>query len=387
MSSCGARRGTPDARSWTSKASRCSPPTSSNAAFRPRFRKGADQEDLGSPVVVVRVNPATLKLPPERAGWAPEGILAYSKICTHAACAISLFRDPLSPSTESRGPALVCPCHYSTFDVLDGGSVEFGPAGRPLPQLPLADRRCWRAARRRADVRAGRPVLVGRLEVSSSGRDRRSVDAVAFVDERLGAARGMRWLMDYVFPDHWSFLLGEIALYSFIVLILTGTFLALFFDPDTTQAVYHGSYQALQGQSVSDCLRLDAAPFVQRVGWPARPPDSPLGGAGVRRGDHAPFAADRFHWRVSQAPRRQLLHRRDAVGARDPRGVRGLLATRRSALGDGPGDRVGGRDVTAADRRPVRHGAVGRALPGVDGVRVAAVHRARVHHPGDPRRR
>ncbi len=105
--------------------------------FQTAFPQGADQENLGSPVVVVRVDPATLKLPPERAGWAPDGILAYSKICTHAACAISLFRDPLSPSTESRGPALVCPCHYSTFDVLDGGSVEFGPAGRSLPQLPL----------------------------------------------------------------------------------------------------------------------------------------------------------------------------------------------------------------------------------------------------------
>jgi ubiquinol-cytochrome c reductase iron-sulfur subunit len=99
--------------------------------------EGGGQDDLGSPVVVVRVDPATLKLPAGRAGWAPDGILAYSKICTHAACAISLFRDPLSPSTESKGPALVCPCHYSTFDVLDGGSVEFGPAGRPLPQLPL----------------------------------------------------------------------------------------------------------------------------------------------------------------------------------------------------------------------------------------------------------
>ncbi|HEY3829931.1 MAG TPA: Rieske (2Fe-2S) protein [Solirubrobacteraceae bacterium] len=106
-------------------------------SFQTAFPEDADQEDLGSPVVVVRVDPATLKLPTERASWAPEGILAYSKICTHAACAISLFRDPLSPSTESRGPALVCPCHYSTFDVLDGGSVEFGPAGRPLPQLPL----------------------------------------------------------------------------------------------------------------------------------------------------------------------------------------------------------------------------------------------------------
>jgi ubiquinol-cytochrome c reductase cytochrome b subunit len=74
---------------------------------------------------------------------------------------------------------------------------------------------------------------------------------VEFVDERLGAARGARWLMDYVFPDHWSFLLGEIALYSFVVLVLTGTFLALFFDPDTAATVYHGSYGPLQGQSVS----------------------------------------------------------------------------------------------------------------------------------------
>lgn len=106
-------------------------------SFVTAFPQGADKDNLGSPVVVVRVDPATLQLPAERASWAPQGILAYSKICTHAACAISLFRSPLSPTTQSRGPALVCPCHYSTFDVLDGGSVEFGPAGRPLPQLPL----------------------------------------------------------------------------------------------------------------------------------------------------------------------------------------------------------------------------------------------------------
>jgi ubiquinol-cytochrome c reductase iron-sulfur subunit len=106
-------------------------------SFLTAFPKDADKDNLGSPVVVVRVDPATLELPPDRASWAPQGILAYSKICTHAACAISLFRSPLSPTTQSRGPALVCPCHYSTFDVLDGGSVEFGPAGRPLPQLPL----------------------------------------------------------------------------------------------------------------------------------------------------------------------------------------------------------------------------------------------------------
>jgi ubiquinol-cytochrome c reductase iron-sulfur subunit len=107
-------------------------------SFLTAFPQHADKDDLGSPVVVVRVDPATLKLPARRAGWAPEGLLAYSKICTHAACAISLYRSPLDPSTQARGPALVCPCHYSTFDVLDGGTVEFGPAGRPLPQLPLS---------------------------------------------------------------------------------------------------------------------------------------------------------------------------------------------------------------------------------------------------------
>jgi ubiquinol-cytochrome c reductase iron-sulfur subunit len=109
----------------------------SEGSFVTAFAQNADKENLGSPVVVVRVDPATLRLPAERAGWAPQGIVAYSKICTHAACAISLYRSPLSPTTQSRGPALVCPCHYSTFDVLDGGGVEFGPAGRPLPQLPL----------------------------------------------------------------------------------------------------------------------------------------------------------------------------------------------------------------------------------------------------------
>ena len=106
-------------------------------SFFTAFPEGTAKDDLDAPVVLVRVDPATLRLPSGRSGWAPEGILAYSKICTHAACAISLYRSPLSPSTQSRGPALVCPCHYSTFNVLDGASVEFGPAGRPLPQLPL----------------------------------------------------------------------------------------------------------------------------------------------------------------------------------------------------------------------------------------------------------
>jgi ubiquinol-cytochrome c reductase iron-sulfur subunit len=105
-------------------------------SFLTAFANGADKDELASSVVVVRVQPGELELPPERAEWAPEGLLAFSKICTHAQCAISLFRYPLF-AERSPGPALVCPCHYSTFDVLKGGERIFGPAVRPLPQLPL----------------------------------------------------------------------------------------------------------------------------------------------------------------------------------------------------------------------------------------------------------
>jgi len=72
-----------------------------------------------------------------------------------------------------------------------------------------------------------------------------------FVDDRLGVAKGMRILLRKVFPDHWSFLLGEIALYSFIILLLTGTFLTLWFQPSMTSVVYHGSYLHLDGVRMS----------------------------------------------------------------------------------------------------------------------------------------
>jgi ubiquinol-cytochrome c reductase iron-sulfur subunit len=109
--------------------------------FLTAYPEGANPEEIGSPIILIRLDPATLRLPASRRSWAPQGILAYSKICTHAGCAISLYRVPTFAPTEPK-PALVCPCHYSTFDPADGGSVLFGPAGRPLPQLPLmVDRR------------------------------------------------------------------------------------------------------------------------------------------------------------------------------------------------------------------------------------------------------
>jgi quinol---cytochrome c reductase iron-sulfur subunit len=100
------------------------------------FPEGADKEALASPVVLVRLAPRAFRLPSAIAHFPAQGIVAYSKVCTHAACAISLYRAPLFAADEP-GPALVCPCHYSTFDPAKGGTVEFGPAGRKLPMLPL----------------------------------------------------------------------------------------------------------------------------------------------------------------------------------------------------------------------------------------------------------
>jgi ubiquinol-cytochrome c reductase iron-sulfur subunit len=80
--------------------------------------------------LLIHVRPNTLKLSPERMAGVPEGThVAYSKICTHAGCPVGLYR------AESQ--SLICPCHQSQFDVADGARPFFGPAARPLPQLPL----------------------------------------------------------------------------------------------------------------------------------------------------------------------------------------------------------------------------------------------------------
>jgi ubiquinol-cytochrome c reductase iron-sulfur subunit len=80
--------------------------------------------------LLIHVRPNSLKLPPERMAGVPMGThVAYSKICTHAGCPVGLYR------AESQ--SLICPCHQSQFDVSEGARPFFGPAARPLPQLPL----------------------------------------------------------------------------------------------------------------------------------------------------------------------------------------------------------------------------------------------------------
>ena len=70
------------------------------------------------------------RVQPGRETWSPDGYVAYSRVCTHAGCPVAQYED--------QAQVLVCPCHQSTFDLLDGARPVAGPAGRPLPQLPLA---------------------------------------------------------------------------------------------------------------------------------------------------------------------------------------------------------------------------------------------------------
>jgi ubiquinol-cytochrome c reductase iron-sulfur subunit len=80
--------------------------------------------------LLINVPAGKLRLPPDRMAAVPQGThVAYSKICTHAGCPVGLYRA----TTNS----LLCPCHQSQFNVLDGAKPFFGPAARPLPQLPL----------------------------------------------------------------------------------------------------------------------------------------------------------------------------------------------------------------------------------------------------------
>jgi quinol---cytochrome c reductase iron-sulfur subunit len=105
--------------------------------FFTAFPEGADPRDIGSPVILVRVPVERLDLPDDRRRGAPDGVIAFSKICPHAGCAVSMYRHPKYEGAGAPEDALVCPCHYSTFDPARGGALLFGPAGRDLPQLPL----------------------------------------------------------------------------------------------------------------------------------------------------------------------------------------------------------------------------------------------------------
>jgi ubiquinol-cytochrome c reductase iron-sulfur subunit len=86
-------------------------------------------DDALTPTLLMNLGDLPFEIPPERVGWNVGGLVAYSKICTHAGCPVGLY--------NAQSHQLICPCHQSTFDVLRDCKPVFGPAPRSLPQLPL----------------------------------------------------------------------------------------------------------------------------------------------------------------------------------------------------------------------------------------------------------
>lgn len=94
------------------------------------LHEGKLNEKAKAVVLLMRLNPESLNPSPGREDWGYNGIVAYSKICTHVGCPVALY--------EQQTHHLLCPCHQSTFDLTQECKVIFGPASRPLPQLPIA---------------------------------------------------------------------------------------------------------------------------------------------------------------------------------------------------------------------------------------------------------
>jgi ubiquinol-cytochrome c reductase iron-sulfur subunit len=95
----------------------------------PEHWQDTDEGQAVDQTVLIRVQATDLVTEPGRETWGPDGYVAYSKMCTHLGCPVGLYEQELE--------LLVCPCHQSMFNVRDGAVPQFGPAPRPLPQLPL----------------------------------------------------------------------------------------------------------------------------------------------------------------------------------------------------------------------------------------------------------
>jgi ubiquinol-cytochrome c reductase cytochrome b subunit len=106
------------------------------------------------------------------------------------------------------------------------------------------------------EARPADALRAGDREVEDRRAEQRPLPGIAgWVDDRTGGAKAVSYLLKKVFPDHWSFMLGEIAMYSMIICLLTGVFLTFWYVPSVTPVVYDGSYVPLQGVTVSDAYR------------------------------------------------------------------------------------------------------------------------------------
>ena len=186
--------------------------------FYTAFPEGAgaeDKEQLPASLVVFRLPPESLRLPPHLEGY--DAGRDPRLLADLHPCRLRHHALPHAALPAGRAEARArCPCHYSTFDPATGGTVTFGPAGR--------DRRSCRFRRlagllaREGELqRPGRPVLVGRADAEGAAPSHGAPvtrRAVGWVDQRSASAPLLPHDPRYVFADHRSVLLGEVALYS-----------------------------------------------------------------------------------------------------------------------------------------------------------------------------
>ena len=248
-----------------------------------------------SAAVVINIGGAPVQPRPGQAGFevisGANGLVAFSKVCTHAGCAVSLF-NVLSLQ-------LICPCHQSTFNILQDCKPVFGPASRPLPQLPLGVSRRRLPDRQERFHRAGRPRLLeqgrrltgGRCQNApgepvvstvaerSAARKRAQHEqkALDWADDRLGTSKWLRSAMDKIFPDHWSFMVGEIAMYSFVLLDSDGHLPGVLLQGFRRHGHLPRPLQTPRWPVDDRGVRLDHQHLLQCPGGPRNAPGAPLG--------------------------------------------------------------------------------------------------------------
>jgi ubiquinol-cytochrome c reductase iron-sulfur subunit len=272
------------------------------------FPKGFEGSSPNQVILLRLSNSLQPLTPPGRTSWGVEGYIAYSKLCTHLGCPVGLYQE----QTQQ----LVCPCHQSIFNVLAGALPEFGPAPRPLPQLPItADASGHLRANGGFDQAVG-PGFFRWLDDRLGGQGRPHHARQDLPRPLVVPARGDRPLLLRHPPGHRRL---PVALLRPLV---------------GHEVVYHGVYKPLDGKSHVGRLRLVDRPLLRRPQRSRHPPDAPLGGRRLRGGHRRAHGPDLLHRRLPQAPRAQLVHRCHPADPGHRRRVPRLLAARRPGLGD-----------------------------------------------------
>ena len=201
-----------------------------------------------NPVMLIRLRPDDGAKVIKRAGQEDFNygdLYAYSKICTHLGCPVVAV-----PAADEHHPLPVPPVAVRHVDLRQAGVRASRPGAAPAAH----HRQQGRVPGGQGQLhRVDRPGILGAQVMTSTQNRLAKVADGAFndADDRYHLSSGLRRQINKVFPTHWSFLLGEIALYSFIILLLSGTYLTLFFDPSLGETTYNGSYQLLRGIEMS----------------------------------------------------------------------------------------------------------------------------------------